>query len=44
MAAGGLPNKLIHKEVLDAAEASGERFQLLLQGIISRLAEIQGSK
>jgi purine-nucleoside phosphorylase len=40
MAAGVLSQKLTHKEVLEAAEASEETFQSLLRGIISRLADI----
>jgi len=38
MAAGILPQKLTHKEVLDTTEEARERFQSLLQGIIPRLA------
>ena len=38
MAAGVLPRKLTHKEVLDSAERVGETFQLLLQGVIPQLA------
>jgi purine-nucleoside phosphorylase len=38
MAAGILPQKLTHKEVMDTTERVGEKFQSLLQGIIPRLA------
>jgi len=38
MAAGILPQKLTHKEVMDTTERVREQFQSLLQGIISRLA------
>ncbi len=38
MAAGILPQKLTHEEVLDTTEKAGERFQSLIGGIIARLA------
>jgi purine-nucleoside phosphorylase len=38
MAAGILPQKLTHKEVLDTTSAAGEKFQSLLQGIIRRFS------
>jgi purine-nucleoside phosphorylase len=38
MAAGILPQKLTHQEVMDTTERVRERFQSLLQGIIPRLA------
>ena len=40
MAAGILPQKLTHKEVLDTTEMTKEKFRSLLEGIISRLAVI----
>ncbi len=40
MAAGILPQKLTHKEVLDTTEMTKEKFRSLLQGIISRFAVI----
>jgi len=42
MAAGILPRKLTHKEVLDTTEMVKEKFRSLLQGIINRLAVIAG--
>jgi purine-nucleoside phosphorylase len=39
MAAGILPQKLTHKEVMDTAEKVRETFHSLLQGIIPKLAE-----
>jgi purine-nucleoside phosphorylase len=42
MAAGILPRKLTHKEVLDTTEMVKEKFRSLLQGIIGRLAVIAG--
>jgi purine-nucleoside phosphorylase len=41
MAAGILPQKLTHREVMDSAEKAGEKFQSLLRGIIPRLANTQ---
>jgi purine-nucleoside phosphorylase len=38
MAAGILPQRLTHKEVLDTTSAAGEKFQSLLQGIIRRFS------
>jgi purine-nucleoside phosphorylase len=38
MAAGILPQKLTHKEVLDTTDAVGEKFRSLLQGIIRRFS------
>ncbi len=38
MAAGIFPRKLSHKEVLETAEAVGEKFRSLLQGIVQRLS------
>jgi purine-nucleoside phosphorylase len=38
MAAGILPQKLTHREVIDTTERVGETFHSLLQGIIPRLA------
>jgi purine-nucleoside phosphorylase len=38
MAAGILPQKLTHKEVMDTTEKVRDKFQSLLQGIIPRLA------
>jgi purine-nucleoside phosphorylase len=43
MAAGILPQKLTHKEVMDTTERVRERFQSLLQGIIPRLADALSS-
>jgi len=40
MAAGILPQKLTHQEVMDTTERVREEFQLLLQGIIPRLAGV----
>jgi purine-nucleoside phosphorylase len=39
MAAGILPRRLTHQEVLDTTEKAREKFQSLLQGIIPQLAE-----
>jgi purine-nucleoside phosphorylase len=44
MAAGVLPPKLTHRKVLETAEASAEKFQSLLRGILSRLADIPDTK
>jgi purine-nucleoside phosphorylase len=41
MAAGILPQKLTHQEVMDTTERAGEKFRSLLQGIIPRLADGQ---
>ncbi len=40
MAAGILPQKLTHKEVMDTTERVSEKFHSLLQGIIPQLAKL----
>jgi purine-nucleoside phosphorylase len=40
MAAGILPQKLSHKEVMDTTDKVKQQFLSLLQGIIQRLANI----
>jgi purine-nucleoside phosphorylase len=40
MAAGILPQKLSHKEVIDTTERVKEQFISLLQGVIPRLARL----
>lgn len=43
MAAGILPQKLTHKEVMDTAEQVRDKFQVLLQSIIPKLGSAAGT-
>ena len=44
MAAGILPQKLTHKEVIDTAEKTSGKLQSLLRAILPRLANIMGNR